>query len=474
MPTRTRARNDSDPFEEALRPPSDETPEQELIRKRKETEARRVNDAIQEEIDRTAASEKKLTTIKLLVLGQSESGKSTLVKNFRLKYSSREFRQENITWRSVIQLNVVHSILQILDALSTLTDRPSTSYSPISPPSPSSSFSTTDTLPHSRSNSNVQLTNEQRALKLRLSPLIQVDRLLRDRIGTEEDQELGGKFSEFVVRAGSAWKSAIHRQPGRQIGDENGSVDQISHLMSMCKNDMIQLWNDQVIRGLRVVRKLRLEERSGFFLDSLDRVCSVGYVPTDDDVIKARLRTLGVNETRFNVVYAPGLTTQWRVYDVGGIKSQRVYWASFFDDVDCIAFIVSIGAFNQYLEEDPEVNRLADSFDIWHKIVNAKLLAKVHLLVFLNKYDLLERKLASGIRFNKYITSYEGRSNDATSCTAYIKTKLHNQLSESKHEVQSFICHVTSLTNTTSSGHILAAVTELLVTKALSHTQLIN
>lgn len=112
-----------------------------------------------------------------------------------------------------------------------------------------------------------------------------------------------------------------------------------------------------------------------------------------------------------------------------------MYWASFFDDVDCIAFIVSIGAFNQYLEEDPEVNRLVsdsplslvpllifysqgDSFDIWHKIVNAKLLAKVHLLVFLNKYDLLERKLASGIRFNKYITSYEGRSNDATSCTA--------------------------------------------------------
>ena len=59
------------------------------------------------------------------------------------------------------------------------------------------------------------------------------------------------------------------------------------------------------------------------------------YIPTDDDVLRARLKTLGVVEHSF-VIKAGGPTgkkeVEWRIYDVGGARTQRQAWASYFDD----------------------------------------------------------------------------------------------------------------------------------------------
>ncbi len=46
-------------------------------------------------------------------------------------------------------------------------------------------------------------------------------------------------------------------------------------------------------------------------------------------------------------------------------------------------------------------------------ICSNKLLANVDLVLFLNKCDILERKLNSGIRLGKYVRSYQDRPNDS-------------------------------------------------------------
>ena len=38
----------------------------------------------------------------------------------------------------------------------------------------------------------------------------------------------------------------------------------------------------------------------GSFLDDLDRIARKDYEPSDDDVVRARLRTVGVQEYRIN------------------------------------------------------------------------------------------------------------------------------------------------------------------------------
>jgi len=42
--------------------------------------------------------------------GQSESGKSSIIKNSQLQYSPRSFWAERGTWKTVIYLNLVRSV----------------------------------------------------------------------------------------------------------------------------------------------------------------------------------------------------------------------------------------------------------------------------------------------------------------------------------------------------------------------------
>ena len=90
-----------------------------------------------------------------------------------------------------------------------------------------------------------------------------------------------------------------------------------------------------------------------------------------------------------------------------------------------------MSAFDQTLNEAPDVNRLVsrswivspgeflirrlpvaigqeDTFLLWKQICQSKLLVKVSLVLLLNKRDVLQRKLESGIRFGRYVKSYSG------------------------------------------------------------------
>ena len=54
-----------------------------------------------------------------------------------------------------------------------------------------------------------------------------------------------------------------------------------------------------------------------------------------------------------------------------------------------------------------------------------KLLANVELVLFLNKCDILERKLASGIRLAKYVRSYGDRGNDLETASKCASASAH-------------------------------------------------
>jgi hypothetical protein len=71
----------ADPFDAVLRPPRDETPSQREARILAEQHAKQVSDAIDEQlqVERTELK-KKQPDVKILLLGQSESGKSTTLK----------------------------------------------------------------------------------------------------------------------------------------------------------------------------------------------------------------------------------------------------------------------------------------------------------------------------------------------------------------------------------------------------------
>jgi hypothetical protein len=66
--------NDDDPLATALRPPPDEVPEARAIRIAREEQALRVSQAIDEAIRLERQANKKNKIVRVLLLGQSESG----------------------------------------------------------------------------------------------------------------------------------------------------------------------------------------------------------------------------------------------------------------------------------------------------------------------------------------------------------------------------------------------------------------
>ena len=89
------------------------------------------------------------------------------------------------------------------------------------------------------------------------------------------------------------------------------------------------------------------------FCDDIDRIWADGYVPTDQDLLRSRLRTTGITETVFDL----GQLT-YRMFDVGGQRSERKKWIHCFENVNCLLFLVAISGYDQCLVEDKDGVRI--------------------------------------------------------------------------------------------------------------------
>jgi guanine nucleotide-binding protein subunit alpha len=82
-------------------------------------------------------------------------------------------------------------------------------------------------------------------------------------------------------------------------------------------------------------------------MSDLGRLFEKNYIPGDQDILRARLRTTGISETIFDT----GNMT-FRMFDVGGQRSERKKWIHVFDNVQVVLFLVAISGFDHVLVED--------------------------------------------------------------------------------------------------------------------------
>jgi hypothetical protein len=95
-------------------------------------------------------------------------------------------------------------------------------------------------------------------------------------------------------------------------------------------------------------------------------------------------------------------------FDDGTLSFTRYTITNLIFVVNAIVFLAPMSAFDQTLAEAREVNRLEDTFVLWKNICSSKLLAKVSIVLLLNKRDVLEKKLENGVKFDRYVKSYSG------------------------------------------------------------------
>ncbi|KAJ7098368.1 G-protein alpha subunit-domain-containing protein [Mycena epipterygia] len=446
-----------------------------------------VNPGMSEE---TATSDISLVperVIRLLLLGQSESGKSTLLRQFQRLYDSEMFEQQRSAWRPVIQLNILSSIRTILAAVS-----PRIVPGRLSPAEVSDTITDTPALVVD-SASGIQLNSFSHIenLTTALLPLLEVEDVLSHALGVSADKNL---TVPSQVPAAIESPPTVEMNPARihdsntevtisrprepntstQFAGSNGLETTTQSVLHSLSGDMLRLWEDSDVQAMLDTKEIHLEESPGFFLNDLPRVTALNYVPSDDDVMKARQKTIEASDYTFKMKpnqYSDGQT--WSITDVGGSKAQRQQWSTFFQNVSAIIFLAPMSCFNQSLTEDSNINRLEDSWTLWKEICSNILLAQVDLILFLNKYDIFDRKLKAGIQLSKFIPSYRDRSNDVKTASAYLRSKfsaIHKTHSPAPRHLH---CFFTSVTDAPSSLNVIRSVQDTVARQNLASSDLI-
>lgn len=193
-----------------------------------------------------------------------------------------------------------------------------------------------------------------------------------------------------------------------------------------------------------------------YFFDNVVRIGSPDYLPTEQDILCARCKTTGINETRFT--YGD---INIHLFDVGGQRSERRKWISCFEAVTSIIFCVALSEYDQTLIEDSTQNRMLESLMLFESIVNSRWFIRTSIILFLNKYDLFVIKLKK-VPLEKFFTDYTGEK-EPKKAAQFIRDKF---LLKNNAKLAIFP-HLTQATDTKNIKHVFNSVYSTIVQNAL-------
>ncbi|XP_040042376.2 guanine nucleotide-binding protein subunit alpha-12a [Gasterosteus aculeatus] len=193
-------------------------------------------------------------------------------------------------------------------------------------------------------------------------------------------------------KLGIGWQSCGNEKQGMLVmsweGRAGGSGVEPSEFQ-LYVMALSALWADAGVQEAYARRsEFQLSESVKYFLDNLDRIGQLNFIPSKQDILFARKATKAIVEHDFVIKKIP-----FKMVDVGGQRSQRKTWFQCFDGITSILFMVSSSEYDQVLMEDRRTNRLVESMNIFETIVNNKLFLNVSIILFLNKTDLLVEKI---------------------------------------------------------------------------------
>jgi len=230
--------------------------------------------------------------------------------------------------------------------------------------------------------------------------------------------------------------------------DEGELTPDLSHVMK-------RLWNDGGVQHcFSRSREYQLNDSAAYYLNALERISRPGYVPTQQDVLRTRVKTTGIVETHFSFK-----NLNFKLFDVGGQRSEGKKWIHCFEGVTAIIFVVAMSGYDLVLAEDEEMNRMIESMKLFDSICNNKWFVETSIILFLNKKDLFEEKINKSplvICFPEYTGN-----NTYEECANYIRWKFENL--NKRRDQKEIYTHFTCATDTTNIQFVFDAVTDVII-----------
>ena len=211
-----------------------------------------------------------------------------------MTYARDAWNAERASWRSVIQLNLVRSIITIVETLQAemAGDHPESDsprhFPALNPKNSSISMNSVDVIPQQSTTMSSLLNGKHQLLQLRLGPLRRVEADLKKRFGAQADEDDGrhtiplgslgldfepqAAYKEFgVSRLTEALsKSLLFQKIIRGNEHNHGKsatidnvVDEVTEVIASCKDDMVALWSDPAVRTVLKKWNIHMEDSAG-------------------------------------------------------------------------------------------------------------------------------------------------------------------------------------------------------------------
>jgi len=216
------------------------------------------------------------------------------------------------------------------------------------------------------------------------------------------------------------------------------------------------LWNDEAIqRTWKAAPGFQLQMvHFDYFMDNLDRISKEEYVPTNEDMLRARQRTTG--EQRISFVIEK---TGWDLIDVGGQKPERAKWETIIsckESVSGIIFFASLNEYNMISTEDANKTKMDISVEVFTELLTSQTIQErpfITILLFLNKIDLLEAQLKEEEQLTKFREVFPKYTEGIESACDCVKERFHNPFPDMK-----IFTHYICALNTSLMADVFTAV----------------
>ncbi|XP_016362823.1 guanine nucleotide-binding protein G(o) subunit alpha-like isoform X2 [Sinocyclocheilus anshuiensis] len=226
------------------------------------------------------------------------------------------------------------------------------------------------------------------------------------------------------------------------------------------------LWADQGVRSAAARGyEYELNDSALYFFENIGRIIAPNYMPTETDILRVRLRTTGVIETQFKVKHLV-----FRLYDVGGQRTERRKWISCFEDVRAVLFVVALSGYDMTLVEDPSMLKRRSVSSIKRRRETPNICDQKKIL-FMNKIDLFQEKiLHSGHHLRHYLPQFRGADCDVDAAARFIAAMF---VSLNTTPSKLIYHHFTTATDTSNVQVVFQVVMDTIIKENLEAVSLL-
>ena len=269
-------------------------------------------------------------------------------------------------------------------------------------------------------------------------------------------------ISEFET----AGTSLVNENTGQAIDEFKQLMANRSFALDLSEESQLlalsqRIWSDSMIQEIFELCRDQLEcpESMALLLSEVDVICCEDFVPTNKHILHSRLRTTGVRTLTFFYEKVP-----IQIIDVGGQRSERRKWIHHFDDVELLLFCAAVNEFDMVHSEDNTRTAMEESLEVFRSIINSPWFQSKTIVLFLNKVDLLQAKLAK-VPVTDYFDDFDGDPKSEKDVLLAIKTRY---LSCDEQKGRKIFTFNTCATNTENIEYVSKACFDTLLRNRLA------